>query len=426
MVRLLSRYHITVDSILQHEPSRKKFKKFLKKEHKDVSFSFLIEAYEYECLFSVSNYENMFARHNIARQIIDNYLGEDAKTPLSVPQERKRAIVVKFDSSSSLDCPKDLFDPARQLILDDLKEDGLKKFLVSDSFVRFSMAMFEKDPHYLSKLDAPQTHDELTDPTIAEDVYTDPGDAEKMSELSIMYDLNKISINEDDFEKLQGEVKNTDMWKAVYSSTKRTVCVSKSSFFNGRKGLKKMLETGVVPYSLDEVFNAYVDTDYQMVIEKEISSQTEVDYITSGVYAMSIVAMKYKLKFPLQNRDFSLALSARREANGSLTFLRKSVIHPLIPQNKGYIRGVVTGGIIFEKAGEGLTRYSQSYYVDYGGFISGALFNKLMEFRDNTWHDALTNACLERRMRKLGRPEKSGSVIQTLEHNERCTFNSHK
>jgi hypothetical protein len=421
MLRLLGNYHVTVDSILQNEQTRQKFRKFLKKDFKDehVCFSFLIDLYEYESLFGISNYECMFARHNVGRSIIDTYICEDAKTPLPVPQEMKRSVVIRFDTSSTLDCPRDLFQELRTTVVLNLKEESLKKFLVSDTFLRFALAMSEKDPKFLDKLDAPLTHDEVSDEIIEplEDLQ-DPGDAEKNSELSILYDLNQISISDDDFDQLHLDVRNTAMWRPVYVSTKRTVSVSRSAFFNGRRGLKKMCESGVVPFTVEEAFNAYVDSDYLQVIEKEISSQTEVDYIIAGKYAMSIVNLKYKLRFPLQNRDFSLILCARRESNGSITMLRKSVVHPLIPVQKGYIRGVVTGGIIFEKVGEGLTRYTQSFFVDYGGWISSALFNKLMEFRDNAWHDALTYACLERRMKRLGRPEKSWHVVQTLEHNE--------
>jgi hypothetical protein len=322
-----------------------------------------------------------------------------------------------------MDCSRHLFDDLKEEVEIELEDKHLPKFLTTDSFLNHTSSMIKKDPHFLEALGTPRTPTDFMSERTVDNTDTETeveNDTEVIyNKKGFLYDFSDVNITDDDFERLFVDVVNRDMWKPVYTSDKRTVSVSKSEFYNGKKGLKKMFETGVVPYSVDEVFNAYVDAEYLQVVEKEISSQTQVDYVVSGKYAMSVVNMKYKLKFPMQNRDLSLILSTRRENNGAITFLRKSIVHSRIPKNKGFIRAFAAGGIIFEKVGEGLTRYSQSYYVDYGGWITSALFNKLMEYRDNAWHDALNYACLERRMRSLGRPTSSWSVVQTLEHNER-------
>jgi len=417
IAEILSNYDIQIHGILQHDKMRRVFSDFLKKKNSEGILLFYIDLNNFHSL------QTNEARYHAAKKMMNSYIIEGSPFSIITSNAQRQNMLRIFDKCTIMDCPKNIFDELRENAEIELEDKHLPKFLTSDAFVYLTNTMIKKDPQFLSIIGTPRTpseilysmNDDLTEEsTITED------DAEVMyKKQGFMYDLNDVSIKDDDFERLYVDIKNTEMWRPVYKSEKKTTYVSKSIFFNGKKGIKKMLETGVVPFTVDEVFNAYTDSDYTQLIEKEISSQTQYDYIVSGKYALSVVNLKYKLRFPLQNRDFSLALSSRREENGAITMLRKSIIHSRIPHNRGYIRGVVTGGIMFEKVAEGLTRYTQSFFVDYGGWITPALFNKLMEFRDNAWHDALAQACLERRIKQLGRPTNSWSVVQTLEHHER-------
>jgi hypothetical protein len=80
---------------------------------------------------------------------------------------------------------------------------------------------------------------------------------------------------------------------------------------------------------------------------------------------------------------------------------------------------LVSGGILFEKIDEYHTRYSQTYFVDYAGWISAGMFKKIIEMRDYYWHNTMIKSVAMRREQGLGRPVVSNRVIDTLEYFER-------
>ncbi|KAL0485663.1 StAR-related lipid transfer protein [Acrasis kona] len=234
----------------------------------------------------------------------------------------------------------------------------------------------------------------------------------------MLYDPNQIQVTEEDFSRILADIKDKDMWETVFKSDNRTVMISKSVFYNGKKGTKKMCETGVIPYSVEEVFHAYTDKDCIQKIEKEISAITEIDYIESSAFALTVLKFQYNLPFPMSNRDFCLIHSARRYKDGYI-MIRKSVKHPNCPPDKGYIRAVASGGIVFEKLGPNKTRYTQTYFTDYSGWVTSGLFNKIIQMRDNKWHDAMVWSCRVRRDKSLEEPpKKSYGIINTLLYND--------
>ncbi|KAL0478315.1 hypothetical protein AKO1_008579 [Acrasis kona] len=257
------------------------------------------------------------------------------------------------------------------------------------------------------------------EPMLNADLVDGKNDTTK--ELGVLYNPDLVEIDERDFNRVLSDIKNNTMWKTVFHSDERTVMVSKSPFYNGRKGLKKMCETGVIPYSVDEVFHAYVDADYIQNIESEIHAITNLDYVEKNGKALSVLRFQYKLPFPLTNRDFCLIHSARRIDDGYI-MIRKSIRHNACPISKNYIRAVASGGIVFEKLGENTTRYTQTYFADYGGWILPVIFNKIVEKRDNKWHDAMVSACKIRKEKNSGEknsPELSYRIMDTLKYHDR-------
>ncbi|KAL0477224.1 hypothetical protein AKO1_005861, partial [Acrasis kona] len=189
--------------------------------------------------------------------------------------------------------PLTLFDKVLNECVLDMSE-SLEKFLQSSEF----------DPCMRFLINSQMSPVTST----AMDTSTDDSEHDLDKNLGVLYDPNIIVTNDKDFDRLINDINDVDMWKSVYKSSERTVSVSQNVFFNeGRKnGLKKMMETGIIPFNVDEVFHAYVDKDYIKKIESEISRITEIDYQETHSHAMTVLRFEYKLPFFLRNRDFCL------------------------------------------------------------------------------------------------------------------------
>jgi hypothetical protein len=352
-----------------------------------------------------------------AKKIVDTYLSDKAARQVNVGHVLRSKVLNNFKNCDDKNCPTNLFDEMRVNIYIELKQDCLQNFLQGSTFHKFVKRQLKVDPDYLGSIGTLKPHlDVPTEETVEVDTENEN---EKLKQLGVLYDPNVIEATDSDFDRVYHDIRDLEMWRPVFQSEKRTVYVSKNPFYSGKKGLKKMFETGILPCSVDEAFNAYADPTTLMVIEKEISKITNIDYKEGTKYASVVVRFQYKLPFPLKNRDFCLLHSVRKEPNGNMIMLRKSVNHEMCPVDRAYIRGVVSGGICFEKVDEYHTRYSQTYFVDYGGWISAPMFNKIIEMRDDYWHNTVIKSVALRREKGLGRPVVSNRVIDTLEFFEK-------
>ncbi|KAL0477679.1 star [Acrasis kona] len=332
----------------------------------------------------------------VAQSILQLYLKPNINTLF---QESDVSGIEKIISEDQ-NIPLTLFDQVQPIILSQIECD-FQRFMCSKDF----------DPCMLFL--TTQSASPTTKKEVAEKDEVDKN-------LGVLYDPNLIQVTQKDFDRVTCDIKDQDMWKSVYNSKERTVFVSKNPFYNGKKGLKKMKETGVIPFSVDECFNTYIDNACITKVEKEIKKITEIDYVESTSHALTVLRFQYKLPFFLSNRDFCLIHSAKRYGDGYI-MIRKSVNHPDCPTHKNYIRAVATGGIVFEKIDEHTTRYTQTYYADYSGWLTASVFNKIVESRDNTWHDAMIKCCSLRRLEGSGRPILSNRIADTLRYNDRMT-----
>jgi hypothetical protein len=401
----LSQYDVAFEAVFDEPDTRQCFERHLKKIHNNEPLLFLCDLERYITLLGPRS------RYLAAKKIVTTYLAEEAMYSVNVSHLQKQKVIQEFKKCSESDCSINLFDELRLSVYIELKQDCFGTFLRSESFHKYIEKQLKRNPDYIQTLGAPKSRIMLEE---LESIETN--DEAELSNLGVLYDPNRVEATDADFDRLLNDIRDKDMWKPVFQSEVRSVYVSKSPYFSGKKGLKKMYETGILPCSVDEAFNVYADYSELLTIEKEISNVTAIEYKELGRFAVTVLRFQYKLPFPLKNRDFCLLHSVRKEPNGDVVMIRKSINHKMCPRSKNYVRGVVSGGIAFEKIDENTTRYSQSYFVDYGGWINSSLFNKIIEMRDNSWHEAFLKAVESRR--GLGRPVVSNRVIDTLEYFE--------
>jgi hypothetical protein len=401
----IAQYDVHLETIYDNQTTQKMFAKFLKKQKVVITWKFLNEISKYEKLNTPQS------RYTSAKKIIETFLLEKSKKYVAVSQLQKQKTIHKYNSYNATHCPRSLFASIKSTVLGELKEHYLEPFLHSEQFAKFVQKQCKQNPKYLEELGSLKPMSEE-----AEEEKPEPAE---LANLGVLYDPNRIEATNADFDRLLTDIRDKEMWQLVYNSTRddRSVFVSKSPYFNGKKGLKKMFETGILPCTVDEAFNCYADYSELLTIEKEIDDIEMIEYREMERFAATVLRFKYKLPFPLKNRDFCLLHSVRKEPNGNLIMIRKSINHPQCLPNRSFVRGVVSGGIAFEKVDDNHTRYSQSYFVDYGGVLNHVSFNKIIAMRDNAWQDAFIKSIESRR--GLGRPVVSNRVIETLEYFER-------
>ncbi|KAL0482957.1 hypothetical protein AKO1_014105 [Acrasis kona] len=405
---LLSPYEFTFECIYDNEETRLLFQKYLKKIHNEAPNNFLIEIEKFSNLMSPKT------RHVAATKIMTTYIRDGAKEQINLGFAVRQKIIKSYNETTDQECSKNLFDELRIFVYVELKQDCFQGFITHNIFTKFVKKKVKNDPEFLKSISTVKKRIDIETPSESEDVIFDTN-----SQLGVLYDPEMMEVTDEDFLRVNRDIADREMWKAVFRSEERAVFVSKNPFYNGKRGLKKMYETGIIPFSAKEAFNAYTDAQHILLIEKEIAKITTVDYQEQDRHALVVLRFQYKLPFPLSNRDFCLLHSAKRDSNGTYSMIRKSILHPDCPVDKNYVRAVATGGIVFEKIDENTCRYSQTYYADYGGWLTASMFNKIVEMRDDSWHHAMIKACRARRVRGLGRPAASNSIINTLEYYEK-------
>jgi len=293
--------------------TRECFHTHLKKIHNSEPYLFLCDLERYITLIGPKS------RYIAAQKIFTDYLNQGSSKCVNVSHKLRLKVEGQFRTCDENNCPINLFDELRLCVYVEMKQDCFPSFLLSESFHAYVMAKMKKNPAYLEELG--ELRQGAQSPEVAAEI----------SNLGVLYDPDLIEATNTDFDRLLSDVGDKEMWRPVFKSELRSVFVSKSPYFSGKKGLKKMFETGILNCTVDEAFNAYADHEQLMIIEKEISNITTIEYKEGPKFAHVILRFQYKLPFPLRNRDFCLLHSVRKEPNGDLIMIHKSVNHPDLP-----------------------------------------------------------------------------------------------
>jgi hypothetical protein len=403
LAQTIAQYDIPFENVFDDKILRECFRKHLKTIHNEEPLLFMMELEHYVTLIGIKS------RYQAAKKIVAEYLEMNSLHSINISNKLREEAREKVKQSSETSCPKDIFDEIRLAVYLDLKL-CMPAFLASDVFRDFVGTQIVQNPDILNKWGS------LKEECNASEVSTDntTQEPEPISKLSVreLYDPKVIEITDADFERVLNDIANTGMWTSVYESETRTVRVSKETC---SKGLKKLFETSIVPYSLNECLWAYTDEHYHTRMEKETKYMRVVSFHKFEKYAGVIIQKDFNVPF-MKKRDFVLLCSSRREPNGSITFARKSVEIDQVPETSSAIRAFICGGMRFEKISENQTRYDMIFFGDLGGWVSASVFNLIMSKRDDKWLKALCKSCEERRHLGLAEPFKSYQVLDTLKY----------
>lgn len=210
----------------------------------------------------------------------------------------RTTLLEKFSKCSDEHCPKDLFEELKVKVYMELKDNCLPNFLRSEKFLSFIDIALKDNPKVLEVLGVKKVDAELDDNLDSEASTED----EENYSMELMYDVNVLEVTDVDFERVLSDARKADLWETVFSSTEedgRVVKVSKNFFYNGNRGLKKFWECGILPFSLEECFYAYLDVDYYLTIETDVykkDGMKVIQYNTQEKYATVLIHSKNKLQ----------------------------------------------------------------------------------------------------------------------------------
>jgi hypothetical protein len=405
IVKLVSQYDVPFENILDDRTLKPIFQEFLKMNLNEEPYLFMTELDYYVTLIGAK------ARYKSSHKIAAEFLELNAPKAINISNKLREEARSRINQSSEDNCPKDLFDEIRLAVYLDLKQCS-NGFLDSELFRNHVAEQLKQDPDYMNSLGT--IKDEARDGSLDENSANTPVRERSSSTKTIsdIYDPTAITVTDEDFQRVIDDICNKEMWSLVFKSDKRSVLVSKNPAFNGKRGLKRMVESTIFPYPIDEVFFALIDDAYQSKVEKGIHETKFVQCETYGKYMGAIYHSKYK--FPLmKKRDFVILKSCRKEPNG-YCIMRKSVSLEQIPEYSSCIRAFTMGGVLIEKIDDNTTRVCGTYYADLGGFVTPTIYNKLMTLRDDSYYKAVVKACKERRQMGIREPLRSNHNMETL------------
>ncbi len=406
---LVSNYEVSFAKVFDDPPLRQLFYAYLKSTLNEAPLALLIE------IENFSREPTDEQRFYMAHYIASTYVHVGSIKEVNIGNELRTETLTKFEQCTDSDCPANLFDNLGSLVNYELKLENFANFLSTDAFLDHVYDNICMDSKYLQTISAEPTTDVSTDELTVQN-------AEQTSQLGELYNMNDHTVNDEAFELIKNEVHDESMWRPITTTPTRSTMISKNPFYIGKRGLRKFCETGVVPYTVDEVFNTVNDFDnYARKIEKDITGVDQIDMVECGKYAVTILRCKFKMVFPMKNRDFVYGISTKRDyGNNNIVQVRKSVIHEKMPVDKDYIRAVMIGGMVLEQVDETSCRYYQTFVIDMAGWLPLSLFNKLLTLRDDSYYKLLVECCQDRR-EKIGNvpPARSNGVVETLRYYEK-------
>ncbi len=412
LVKLVSQYEVPFENIVDDKKARTCFHEYLKANLNEEPLLFMTELDHYVTLIGTK------ARYKSATKIVEDYLQANSKHAINVSNALRQDAYDVLAKSDESNCPKDMFDEIRLSVYLDLKQ-CLPGFLDSDTFRTHVLEEMKVDSDYMGSVGSPKTDssvDELSSATDSEVTETLSSTSQIPENTDLFYNPKVVNVTDADFDRILDDMSNEHMWRKVHSSSKRSVYVSKDTF--GKRGLKKMMETAIYPFSPSEIFYALTDERYFDSIERGMKDPQCIHYQKFQQYAGTVIHKKLK-KPLLQVRDFVVLKSCRREKDGSYFIMKKSVELDLKPEMKGCTRALACGGYLIQKIDERSSRLTLTAYVDFSGWTPSSLFNQLSAWRDDSYYKAVTSACKERRKLGLDEPGRSYSVLDTMKHYEK-------
>jgi hypothetical protein len=403
---------------------RELFNEFLKENMNPEGGLFMDELDHYVTIIGTKT------RYKFAQRIQTDFLDLTAKHAINISNKLREEARQRIAESNETNCPKDLFDEIRLSVYLDLKQCH-QGFIESELFRKHCREQMTEDPDYLSsigtmKLDMDDSNggassDEVsitaTTPTDLSSSTLSP--TASVKDISSLYDPKVMLVTDLDFQRVLDGIGDTNSWKPIYTSKHRSVSVSKDPVYNGKRGLKQMLEVMTIPFGIDDVLYALMDENYLKVVEKGIMDSKLLSFEKYDQYAATITHNKFRMPM-LSKRDFCVLSSIRQEENGSYLWVRKSVEHEQAPESKDFIRAIMFGGSYFEKIDENNTKLTQMTYCDLQGWITPGIFNKLTALRDDTYYNAICASVKERKMIGVLEPFRSAQMVDCLRYAQRC------
>ncbi|KAL0480747.1 STARD6 [Acrasis kona] len=408
VTQALSKYDINYEVLYEDADLGECFQSYLKSVRNICPFLFLKEI---ECFLT---YVGSKSRYICANKIISQYLCDKSGHEVNIGHQEKAALLENFGRCSEELCPGDLFDEVRISVYLELKLDCFDNFISSEFFVHHVEQKLKYDINYLFKIGTLKKSDSSSSGDSDLDSSNSTDSPVVKSVQSKLCNSKCINIEDDDFEQFE-DMNDLTKWKLVNGKGDKAVYLSIKNHQNGKRRIKKCLETGIFNYSQQEVFES-VCSDEFLNLQKKSLKNTYVDYMTFGKYAASVLHIRVKLKFPIADRDFVIFSSAKRLDNGDILILRKSINYEKVPPQKDYIRGQLFAGTLIQKIDENTTRYKLLTFTDLKGWMSPILFNKLLQLKKDDKYADIEKAIKIRRSAKA--PSKNAPIMKTLAHFE--------
>ncbi|KAL0491886.1 cytochrome P450 [Acrasis kona] len=375
IIRQISRYEIHFENFFDCQELSDCFQEYLRKIRNIEPYSFLKEIERFV------TYVGSKARYAAAARIIREYVDTITATKeVNIGHKARNKVIEEFKTCNEADCPVNLFDEVRLSVYLELKVDCLNNFVNTEGFLTFLQDKLKQNPDYLQRIGVLKTNKE------SDDTSTDEESVGTPVTLSRIYDAS-VTLTDQDFEGFVEEMFDPSKWQLISKIGELSFSLSKSKHYSKKRGIKKMLETGVVPYTQIEVFNGMHSKEFAKIQDSAFTYDV-LDYIDFGKYAGGLIHVKVKLKFPLMDRDFVFLTSAKRLENGDILIVRKSVQENSYLTDK-HIRAFSFSGSLLRKIDEKNTRYYILSFTDLMGWFTPKLFNMTLKYKNTEWHERL-------------------------------------
>ena len=110
-----------------------------------------------------------------------------------------------------------------------------------------------------------------------------------------------------------------------------------------------------------------LDSKNRIATDGNLIMQKFIEYVPRSEktpFAYSVTQERFKLAWPLSDRDFIICTSFRYESQHKRYIgVRKSAVHKNVPPIKGVVRGVGFSGYVIEELGATKCRVQQITYV---------------------------------------------------------------
>jgi hypothetical protein len=438
-------YEFNFECLFDVEKCRELFKQYLTSIQNSEPLSFLESVEEFQMKRSTKN------RYEQAKTIIQTYLEVGSTNEINVSSGTRQSLLEKFQTLDEDHCPNDLFTDIYMTVFLELKHDTFSNFTSSvmfrswvtdmvkqqgDSFlkkvatVKKSMSQpnspasppLSYSNQFLTVPNTPNSPSSVaslsdrncsTEDDEMTDIDVDTTTTTTQLSYQTMFDMSPF-FYDDHFEAMRKEMSEPVVhWKKINNSADRSIYIAKKSHkvvIHGKsRKVRKYKESGILNFSAQEVFYAYIDKRYVLYPEPLFKS---IDFIqfhskdnttttssSSIRYASTIMHMKYQVPFPMKHRDYILSCTARKEHDGSYVILRKSTDCSLIDKQVGHMRSYVASMIVFEPVDNNSTRYTICALVEQG-WAPARTWSAMVKERETSFHIGLNKACTEQKSRR--------------------------